>query len=1374
MEYASAVWSKVSRISFILMLGLFIASVSLFAQKQDRVKAELFHEVDASMQKAKEQQVPLFAPTLYARSLDYYKRAESDYREGKPIKRIREDLQKSVKTLNEAIQAARVSKVALEEVQQTRLQVGRRDYINLAPKEFAQSERLFQQAILEAEKGDIRAARKKATQAMQGYRKTVIKVLLDGQIKSAENNLEKYKKTLGRDAYNKSRHDLATLKKTVRASQNKSFSISDYIAETEARIGDIIKVVYPDFYKSPPDTLLIGSFTMIVESYEHKGLYNFSSKEIINSSGYARIKFDCGPKIVYPWFPGLILKPYHFIIVDKVNDPSKEIAYKDAVLIEPKAKTGQKLTLQMPEAKGTFIDIHKSIADLITGIKPIKPGGIRVHFENLTIAQTPSKKVGLVKGGQAIYPTVPAVPPIPASISFSGFTLKIDSLHLTPTTSHAKARLQLPNSLAAGSNCQAAEINLGIIDISNHCEFYQELPDSSFGPMEIGNTTLNISGTGYVADFSSTQSYGSSTQPASWKGVLLLNGATNSAPSASVVSNIGYLKASYSFSNALVTSSGLEAHFINSSNYIYTSLQPYGYNVSFNSAKIDVKSSKVMSGSLKNGSLELPETAVHDGTGHPLVASFTMLEVQDDMDLYGELHLTAEIHWGEFTQTTPDHLSYSAGDYQNAVLYFSAKLEEPYFPVSGSNFVQPSLTSLHTDLETQKIQGVTLLDFRNLEIYTHDIPGAPPIKLKIGQVIWPVRCWMNIVTGGVHGTMTMVPRQKVDLKLGPVTSHQYVGKVPFQTVIPPMDQVKEAPPLLMNFVESAVFKSDLRGYIRLEGPSKINLDFKEMLFTSTADNAGGKVDLSTPDTLDYWGLEMVQQQGYTSAGLISVKTGQVILTAAGLQEKRHYQQPFYLTWGEMLATGEMGRLFFDYNTAGQQFDGFNFVPQAVVLSQYDPTPGKWGFLKACGFAHFPFFGPDFLSIHDWKYPAKMGDPYNGRNIEMSFDSKNNCSPTNTHIVGNWSSGFGQLDYNIGYSDTDQNGFVGDGTASLLYIAGGSMSSSLVLKSTGVCISILESNYRHLTLGPVANFGGLARLWGCACLEGDQLKKMVIGADITQTADVNVAVRAGTSLSMLLSVTPSVTQMTMDGEAYLSLAASIDVLANGHFGLKIDRDNSFLEGEISAQFKISAGAALVGNSLEANGEVNWHLGAGITASHYQSLQGMLSLNVLGISSIGAEGGFYMGVNAPKSEAWVLTGVSPKYKLNTSALPATLTGVYGYLKYHQGFNLYVFSGGIEVYAGLGLFTLDAAQVADMNAKSIGLPVSVYLIGNLGGSIHGEILAGLVSASAYFNLQIIGPYPGSFQGTVGLEGCVIWVVCASVDVTVGLNTSDGFYIE
>jgi hypothetical protein len=145
-------------------------------------------------------------------------------------------------------------------------------------------------------------------------------------------------------------------------------------------------------------------------------------------------------------------------------------------------------------------------------------------------------------------------------------------------------------------------------------------------------------------------------------------------------------------------------------------------------------------------------------------------------------------------------------------------------------------------------------------------------------------------------------------------------------------------------------------------------------------------------------------------------------------------------------------------------------------------------------------------------------------------------------------------------------------------------------------------------------------------------------------------------------------------------------------------------------------------------------------------------------ITAQGGFYMGYNAPKSNAWALTGGDPRYQLNTSVMPDYLTGVYGSVQFGAGFDFGIFAGGFDVFAGAGVFFSPAP----------------YVVGTLGGDIHGDILWGFVSADASIDLQIIGPYPGLFQGTVSLEGCVFWVACKSVDLTVGLNTTDGLYIK
>ena len=74
------------------------------------------------------------------------------------------------------------------------------------------------------------------------------------------------------------------------------------------------------------------------------------------------------------------------------------------------------------------------------------------------------------------------------------------------------------------------------------------------------------------------------------------------------------------------------------------------------------------------------------------------------------------------------------------------------------------------------------------------------------------------------------------------------------------------------------------------------------------------------------------------------------------------------------------------------------------------------------------------------------------------------------------------------------------------------------------------------------------------------------------------------------------------------------------------------------------------------------------------------------------------------------------------------------------------------------------------AIGLP---YVLGSAGIHVHGEILGGLVSAAAWADLDLRGPLPPYFIGTFGLEGCALWVLCASIDVTAGISPEEGFFI-
>jgi tetratricopeptide (TPR) repeat protein len=174
MKFLSWFLHRISARVFFLSMGITFMQVVLFAQEPDQVKAELFRELDAKMQQARQEEVPTFAPALFAKAQGFYNRAEQNYKRGERIEKIRGELQQAMQVLNKAFETTKVSKVALAELVDTRKKATQLEYIELAPKEFAQAERDYQEAILKAEAGDVRSAREKAVRAIKSYREAFL------------------------------------------------------------------------------------------------------------------------------------------------------------------------------------------------------------------------------------------------------------------------------------------------------------------------------------------------------------------------------------------------------------------------------------------------------------------------------------------------------------------------------------------------------------------------------------------------------------------------------------------------------------------------------------------------------------------------------------------------------------------------------------------------------------------------------------------------------------------------------------------------------------------------------------------------------------------------------------------------------------------------------------------------------------------------------------------------------------------------------------------------------------------------------------------------------------------------------------------------
>ncbi len=1352
-------------IAFMLLLGLSLQPLT--AQKNDPLQEQLFRDFQKSMEQASREEISLYAPTLYGRAYEAYLKAQDRFRRGDKLKNIREDLDVAAKFLQEAVDAARVSRVALADVAASRKQVLAGKFDTLLPDEFERSERLFNSLVKDAEAGDVRQAREKIPELEKQYCELVLDAYQKKILKEAEKNLDARRRSMNAKEYRAANASLDQIKGEVKEAEKQPFAISEKVTDLNAKIAGALALIYPAWYRDLPDTLKMGQFTLYVLSYSDRGSYDFEDNVATGLAGEAEVAFTCGFTLLYPIGTAEWLQ--NFQVVKTVMNPEKEMTLAEAKKVNPDIVLGQQVALPLrakPGSKAEIIAAKRDFFDhIVAQTTSASRGRIRLHFRDVSITPTPRNTCANITAGEACYPSATPDPPRPAAIYIAGFTLLADSLHFTTTGATAIAKLRLPASLVDGGGCDPALLNLGQVSITADCQLYQSLPDSSYGPFIMDPSGIVFQGNkGYIVDLSTTQSPPGLGLTSDWRGVILNKGTTVAAPSGTLQSNTGYLQGSYEFTNAQVTATGLAGRLSSSSSYTFTSLQPFGYELTVGSGYLDVDSTRIQGGEFSNGTITLPVQAVCKGTiGAPLQASYTTLTVQRDLDLAAQVKLSETLHWGELTRRGAELISYAATPNTSSpnfeLFYLCGRANTSYLPKSAADFNLSWGADPLAKLEEKQIGGITILSLKDYAIFTPDIPGSPPKRISFveGSGVTFTSCWLNIDFGGVNGRIIIMPPDRKNVELGDPAVTYYKGSVPFKASLECQGKQKEKC-LFIEYSTSAVFDSDFNGILDISGPSAVKLPFKDMEFTSTAHIVGGDIDLSTPVTLDYWGVQLVSTSAVDPAGVLSVKSGQVIFTNAGIREHRHFAAPFKLYWAEMFADGNIGELFFDYNSANQKFDGFNFTPKYVALSTYSSTVA--GYLQVCGDNHFNFFGGNYLSIKDEKYTGS--DPigvYGGRNVSVLNSAVTGCDASELTLTKAWSS-LAEFEYTLTYDANDQDGFIGEGTAGMSDHFARELRSSIQMDSTQIQASLAIDSGTNFILAD-RDFGTAAELWGCITITGNTLSCVTLGFTLEATSQSAFGIMGGEGAMIEVKevIKPTFTSFSAAGKMYVDFALGGGTMGiDGSILLTMDTEAKKVTGDLQGQMDFTSLFA----GLKAEGHVNWCLSP-IT----QYVQGRVAIEVFSRKfSAGVAGGIFLGNNVPNSECWVLLDPSNRYSVAMDKLPAFITGVYGFGSVDFSMNFGIFSGGIGIYAGVGAF-VNLIGVT----PQVGVPLP-YVLVNLGVSLHGEILWGLVSASAWVNLQMSLGVPTYFQGTAGLEGCVLWVICGSVDVTVRLS-DDGFEI-
>ena len=318
-----------------------------------------------------------------------------------------------------------------------------------------------------------------------------------------------------------------------------------------------------------------------------------------------------------------------------------------------------------------------------------------------------------------------------------------------------------------------------------------------------------------------------------------------------------------------------------------------------------------------------------------------------------------------------------------------------------------------------------------------------------------------------------------------------------------------------------------------------------MQLTSTAHLVGGDVALPAAGVqLAYWKLQLVPTGQPTQAGVVSARTGRIIFLAAGIAEKVHFEMPFGLTWGEMLAeSGDLGDLFLDFNNWGQQFDGLTYNPRAIGLADPDASPPvPDSYLATSGTIVFPFFGVHPLNIRDATH-STTGSPFFGRNVTVPKAPLGPGWPmTNLALAGTWQDITSNdlvvaacQDANVDYHETRQRGFLGSGTADIDFFHSDPLNAVVDIHDGATDIRMSSADTHDLDIGLFARIGGMSEISGCARIEGPLLTRMSFYGLLEQSVAAGslLGPRAGYAVDIDINVTPTTFDFYASGDFLLA-------------------------------------------------------------------------------------------------------------------------------------------------------------------------------------------------------------------------------------------------
>ncbi|MEN9281254.1 MAG: hypothetical protein RL594_189 [Bacteroidota bacterium] len=1114
-----------------------------------------------------------------------------------------------------------------------------------------------------------------------------------------------------------------------------------------------------------PDTIVIGGFTVAVTYWNpvpENGTFSGrgclvldcdrrSSRSSSTSSTASRMRI---PR--YTW--------REYTVTENVTDTSRQMSIEQARQMSGGTFSGATISVPIRRSSADSTIMNR-FSDSEAGKAIARARNCHaVTFEGVQWSPANSKKSTAISG-RVTYPSESNIAEGLQWFPTDKFVVDVDTMQITPSGAVAAGSAYHVSATLGYGTGESGRFPFPLTRVSSTCEFVVSVPTPT-DTMYIGESQCLIVVDKYEIDFSrSSSTYFSTPNDV---GIGLLQYQTAPPFVRSIATNVGFLFVSAEGTGGSITDEGINARFVGPKRNVATNLHyttiPVFHAINYLSLEYQFKNSQFMGGRF-TGEL-YPDTnhRYNSNQYQKLVLADTGNRIDPDYTI--RLHQTLRPDLPSFGLRTGLQM-----DRTNFAFTFTssdlARVYGRYVPywVEPKRWPAHEMPSTAELLRSDDYVGLLLTDSTLIGVR----PNSPDFSTNAFSSSQFRRGRILLGPDGISGDVSydnmILPARnsysKVDL--GRTGTRRYKsGAIQFLFYQPVKrdSDGKELPggQLNLSFAGDVVTSTRIAGMVT---PSDFSFyaNLLNLNITSIGHVPAGHIMVdSARAQSNPWKLAIRPASStQTSMGVVSPGTGVLSLSGATIVESVHFSKPFGIHAMEIYADGRMGRFALDHNCAGQTFDHFPIVVDHAQLSPVSVGHRYGPYLAVSGMVDFPFFGTHRVSLTNHARSDTMR-PFLGRLVKTYTEPFDSMPATDTRLYK--SDVTGTFDFQIDYNIDGQDGFIGKGVADLIAFA--TMPADITLRRDNVCFSAARESApfgNMLLLG-----GGMTeQAWACACVKDDALSSYGAGGRLAPNANAIMGiVSGGVGLECTIGQHDQVATVWISGAAQLNaLVADADARVM-LIGVSNNR-----QGTSRGTIHLNGSLATIVAGLHFDAEVDFLVGMnsdnGLPMTYIQGAADVTAqaMAIVAGTSVQAQGGFFLGLNVPKRLAWVLDAEDARFRLQSSHVPGTLSGLYVYGGIGGTADALVAKARVDAHLGAGIFLGGATLV------------------NAGVDLELELLGGLLSGGALVNLQVsAGQGYSGLYGRTELQGCVNTFLfgkyCTSVNVGVGMSEQRGLYLE